>query len=67
MATKGALAHYGIQREDLALQRCMVHKYRNLLGHAPRRLHDELSEDCRDMIHADTAAGIGKRRKAFLL
>ncbi|WP_224767641.1 transposase, partial [Paracoccus yeei] len=25
--------------EDLAIQRCTVHKHRNLLGHAPKRLH----------------------------
>ena len=34
--------------------------------HAPKPMHDELSEDYRDMIHADTAADIEKRRKAFL-
>ena len=28
---------------DLPIQRCTVHKHRNLLGHAPKRLHDELS------------------------
>lgn len=52
--------------EDLPIQRCTVHKHRNLLGHAPKRLHDELTEDYRDMIYADTAAGIEIRRKAFL-
>ena len=29
-------------------------------------MHDELTEDYRDMIYADTAADIEKRRKAFL-
>jgi transposase-like protein len=52
--------------EALPIQRCTVHKHRNLLGHAPKHMHDELSEDCRDMIYADTAANIEKRRKAFL-
>ena len=52
--------------EDLPVQRCTVHKHRNLLGHAPKHLHDELTEDYRDMIYADTAAEIEKRRKAFL-
>lgn len=32
----------------------------------PKHLHDELAEDYRDMIYADTAAEIEKRRKAFL-
>ena len=37
------------------------------LGHAPKRMHDELTEDYRDMIYADTpAAEIEIRRKAFL-
>ncbi len=39
--------------------------HRNLLGHAPSRLQDELSEDDRAMIYADTAAQIETRRKAF--
>lgn len=52
--------------EELPLQRCTVHKHRNLLGHAPKQMHDELTEDCRDMIYADTATEIETRRKAFL-
>ena len=44
----------------------MVHKHRNLLAQAPKHLQEELSEDYRDMIYADIAAGIEKRRKAFL-
>ena len=52
--------------EALPIQRCTVHKHRNLLGHAPKQMHDELTEDYRDMIYADTAAEIETRRKAFL-
>jgi transposase-like protein len=52
--------------EGLAIQRCTVHKHRNLLAHAPSHMQDELTEDYRDMIYADTAAGIESRRKAFL-
>jgi transposase-like protein len=52
--------------EDLRIQRCTVHKLRNLLGHAPKHLHDELAEDYRDMIYADTAAEVQTRREAFL-
>lgn len=52
--------------EELPIQRCTVHKHRNLLGHAPKHMHDELTEDYRDMIYADTAAEIETRRKAFL-
>ena len=56
----------GLWGEDLPIQRCTVHKHRNLLAHAPKHLHDELTEDYRDMIYADTAAEIETRRKAFL-
>ena len=52
--------------EELPIQRCTVHKHRNLLAHAPKHLHDELTEDYRDMIYAETVAGIETRRKAFL-
>ncbi len=52
--------------EDLPIQRCTVHKHRNLLGHAPKHMQDELTEDYRDMVYADTAAEIETRRKAFL-
>ena len=51
---------------DVPVQRCTVHKHRNLLAHAPKRLHDELSNDYRDMIYAETAAEVEARRKAFL-
>jgi len=48
------------------LQRCTVHKHRNLLGHAPERLHEEITPDYTDMIYAATAEEIEERRRAFL-
>jgi putative transposase len=51
---------------DVPIQRCTVHKHRNLLAHAPKSLHDELTEDYRDMVYAETRAAIEQRRKAFL-
>jgi putative transposase len=51
---------------DAPVQRCTVHKHRNLLAHAPKALHDELTEDYRDMVYAETKAQIEARRKAFL-
>ena len=36
------------------VQRCTVHKHRNLLAHAPERLHDEVTADYTDMIYAAT-------------
>jgi len=48
------------------VQRCTVHKHRNLLGHAPERLHEEITADYTDMIYAATAEEIAERRKAFV-
>jgi len=36
------------------VQRCTVHKHRNLLAHAPERLHEEISADYNAMIYAAT-------------
>ena len=52
--------------DDLAIQCCKVHKHRNLLAHTPKHMQDDVTEDYRDMIDADTAAEIEKRRKAFV-
>lgn len=52
--------------DNLPIQRCTVHKHRNLLAHAPKHMHEELGNDYRDMIYADTAAEVETRRKAFL-
>ena len=51
---------------DMAVQRCTVHKHRNLLTHAPERLHEEISDDYRDMIYAATRGEVETRRKAFI-
>jgi putative transposase len=47
-------------------QRCTVHKHRNLLAHAPEKLHDEVSADYTDMVYAATPKEIEQRRRAFL-
>jgi transposase-like protein len=51
---------------DVPTQRCTVHKLRNLLVHAPKRLHDEIKADYNDMIYAATPEEVEKRRNAFL-
>ena len=43
-----------------------MHKHRNLLAHAPERLHDEISADYKDMIYAAKREEIETRRKAFI-
>ena len=52
--------------QGVPLQRCTVHKHRNLLAHAPKRLYDEITADYTDMIYAATAEEIEERRKAFV-
>jgi putative transposase len=51
---------------DAPVQRCTVHKHRNLLAHAPDRLHEEVSADYNDMIYAATRQEIEAKRKIFL-
>jgi len=52
--------------DGVLVQRCTVHKHRNLLAHAPERLHEEITADYNDMIYAATPEEIAARRKAFL-
>jgi putative transposase len=51
---------------DVPTQRCTVHKLRNLLAHAPKRLHDEVTSDYHAMMYANTPDEVEKQRKAFL-
>ena len=43
--------------DGVPVQRCTVHKHRNLLAHAPERLHEEIAADYTDMIYAATPRG----------
>ncbi len=52
--------------DGVPVQRCTVHKHRNLLAHAPERLHEEITADYNDMIYATTREEIEGRRKAFI-
>ncbi len=52
--------------DGVPVQRCTVHKHRNLLAHAPERLHDEIAADYNDMIYAATPEEIAAHRKAFI-
>jgi len=52
--------------DGVPVQRCTVHKHRNLLAHAPERLHEEITADYSDMIYATTCEEIEARRKAFI-
>ena len=52
--------------DGVPVQRCTVHKHRNLLAHAPDRLHEEITADYTDMIYAATPEEVTARHKAFL-
>ena len=52
--------------DGVSVQRCTVHKHRNLLAHAPERLYDDVTADYTDMIYAATPEEIEQRRKAFI-
>jgi putative transposase len=52
--------------DGVPVQRCTVHKHRNLLAHAPERLHEEITADYNDMIYAITREEVETRRKAFI-
>jgi putative transposase len=51
---------------EVKMQRCTVHKHRNLLAHAPERLHEEITADYTDMIYAATRPEVEAKRKAFI-
>ena len=49
----------------IAIQRCTAHKLRNLQAKAPARLREELTEDYRRMIYADTVSAVEHERARF--
>ena len=55
------LAHW----PGLAIQRCTAHKLRNLQSKAPARLREELTEDYRRMIYAETVTAVEQARARF--
>ena len=63
---KGLEAALASLWDDVPVQRCTVHKERNLLAHAPKHLHEEVKADFTDMVHAKTKAAVLAKRIAFL-
>jgi putative transposase len=49
----------------LPVQRCTAHKLRNLEAKAPARLREELTEDYRRMIYAETVTAVEQARTRF--
>ncbi len=48
------------------IQRCTGHKLRNLIAKAPVRQREEVAEDYRRVVYAETAALVQQRRAAFV-
>ena len=63
---KGLEAALASLWNDVAIQRCTVHKERNLLAHAPKHLHDQIKAEFNEMMHASTAEAVLSKRNAFL-
>jgi len=49
----------------IELQRCVVHKLRNVEAKAPVKLREEVAADFRRTVYAETVAGVAKERAAF--
>lgn len=60
--------HSALQKQwpNIQIQRCTVHKLRNLQSKAPKKMHDELVEDYRRMVYAADEEEVDKERKAFV-
>ena len=54
------------QWPKMRIQRCTVHKLRNLQAKAPKKMHEELVEDYRRMVYGVDAAEVAKERTAFI-
>jgi putative transposase len=64
--SKGLEAALASLWEEVPVQRCTVHKERNLLAHAPKHLHDEIKAEFNDMMHAKSADEVLAKRRSFL-
>jgi len=62
----GLQAALRAQWPDIAIQRCTNHKLRNLLAKAPAHLREELAEDYRRMMYAETREAVEQARVSFL-
>lgn len=61
----GLLAALQRQWPGLAIQRCTAHKLRNLQAKAPARLREELTEEYRRLIYAETVTAVEQARARF--
>lgn len=54
------------QWPGLPRQRCVVHKLRNLLAHAPKRAYDDIRADFHAIVYAESPNGAKAAYEAFL-
>ena len=54
------------QWPQIKIQRCTAHKLRNLKSKAPARMQEELAEDYRRMIYADSCQAVEQQRQRFV-
>jgi transposase-like protein len=62
----GLPAALRVQWPAIAIQRCTNHKLRNLLAKAPAHLREEVAEDYRRMVYAETREAVAQARASFL-
>jgi putative transposase len=62
----GLLAALRAQWPEIAIQRCTNHKLLNLLAKAPAHLREELAENYRRMVYADSREAAEQERARFL-
>jgi transposase-like protein len=62
----GLAAGLKAQWPKLAIQRCTNHKLWNLLAKAPAHLREELAEDYRRMIYAESREAVEQARRGFV-
>ena len=61
----GLTAALKVQWPQIAIQRCTNHKLWNLLAKAPAHLREELAEDYRRMIYAESREAVERARVGF--
>jgi putative transposase len=61
----GLAAALKVQWPQIAIQRCTNHKLWNLLAKAPAHLREELAEDYRRMIYAESREAVARARVGF--
>jgi putative transposase len=65
MATQGCGPPWRTNWPGIAVQRCVVHKLRNLERHVPRHAHDDVRTDYHRIVYAESMALARQAYRAF--